>query len=165
MLLRVWYLWSCDISHVHGWHKTILCNLHSNLFIVLLLAWWQLLVAPETGHMKTVYTQELNYDWWSLFTLRNLASYIENRADWRLLQCSHKSPPLIPSWARWIQTAPSHPVFVGFILMLLTCLCQGLWTALFPSGCSTEMMCAFPCCICTFLQSPVTSILFDWILF
>jgi hypothetical protein len=90
-----------------------------------------------------LYTQEFSYDWWLLFTLWNLASYTEKNTDWWLLQCSHNSPPLLPSWARSIQTAPSHPVSVGFILMLLTCLCQGLRTALFPSGCPTKTMCAF----------------------
>lgn len=191
--VRLWYLWSWDGSHLHGWYKIISCNLHSN-FLIVLLAWRWLLVYSETGCMKTNYcTQELSYDWWWIFTLWNLASYTEKNTDWRLLQCLHKSPPLVPSWGRWIQTGPSHPVCVGFILMLPPVDARVFELLFFHQVAPPKRCVPFSSCVhllyallisfffiwypnndfedhkswrsllCTFLQSPVTSFLFGWI--
>ena len=83
--ILLWYLWNQGISHVHGWYKIILRNLHSN-FLIVLLAWRWLPVDSKTVCMKTVYyTKELSYDWWLSFILWNLASYAEKNIDGGLL--------------------------------------------------------------------------------
>jgi len=49
----------------------------------------------------------------------------------------HRSLP----WVRCIQSTPSHPVSLRYILILPSCLHLGLPSGLFPSGFSTKMLC------------------------
>jgi hypothetical protein len=47
------------------------------------------------------------------------------------------------SWARWIQSTPSHPVSLRSILILSSYLSQTLPSGFFPSGLKTKIMYAF----------------------
>jgi hypothetical protein len=51
----------------------------------------------------------------------------------------HKSPPLILSWTKSIQSIPPHPIPLTFILTISTHLCRGLPSGLFPSGFPTNI--------------------------
>jgi hypothetical protein len=55
----------------------------------------------------------------------------------------HKGPPLIMSWASWIQSTTSHPITLRHILMLPSNLCLGFSSVFFCSDFSTEMLYAF----------------------
>jgi hypothetical protein len=58
----------------------------------------------------------------------------------------HKSPPLALSWARSIQSLPSHPISVRSILILSTHLRLDLSSGLFHSGFPTSILYAFLFC-------------------
>jgi len=45
----------------------------------------------------------------------------------------HKNPPLILSWARWIQFTPSHPISLKFVLILSSHIRLNLPSTVFPS--------------------------------
>jgi hypothetical protein len=49
------------------------------------------------------------------------------------------------SWTRSIQSIPSHPISLRSIVILTTHLRLGLPSGLFPSGFTTNILCAFPC--------------------
>jgi hypothetical protein len=53
----------------------------------------------------------------------------------------NKNPPLLPIWARWIQSTPSHPIYLGSILILSSCLRLRIPSDLFPLGFSNKMLC------------------------
>jgi hypothetical protein len=55
----------------------------------------------------------------------------------------HKSPPLVLSWARSIESIPSHPIALRSILILSTHLRLGLPSGLLPSGFPTNILYAF----------------------
>jgi hypothetical protein len=54
--------------------------------------------------------------------------------------CVHKSPPLAVSWARSIQSIPSHSISVPSILILSAHLLLGLPSGLFPSDFRTNIL-------------------------
>jgi len=47
------------------------------------------------------------------------------------------------SWARWIQSTPSQPIYVRCILILSSQLCLGLPSNLFPSAFPTKILYTF----------------------
>jgi len=63
------------------------------------------------------------------------------------------------SWARWIQSTPSHTNSLRSILMLSSYICQGLPSGLLPSGFPTKILYAFLMFTCVLHASPVPSFL------
>jgi hypothetical protein len=55
----------------------------------------------------------------------------------------HKSPSLVLSWAKSIQSIPPHPISLRDISILSTHLRLGLPTGLFPSGILAKILYAF----------------------
>jgi hypothetical protein len=55
----------------------------------------------------------------------------------------HNSPPLIRTWARWIQSTPSHPISLRSIIILSFYLRLCLPSGLFPSRFRTKILYAF----------------------
>jgi hypothetical protein len=47
------------------------------------------------------------------------------------------------SWARWIQSTPSHPIFLRSVLVLFSHLPLGLPSGLLPYGLATKILYAF----------------------
>ena len=54
--------------------------------------------------------------------------------------CVHKSPLVTLSWARQIQSMPSHPVSLRYILILSSHLCLDFPHCLSPSGFPTKTL-------------------------
>jgi hypothetical protein len=63
------------------------------------------------------------------------------------------------SWARWIQSTPTHPTFLQSILRLRSRLCLGLPSGLHPSGFPIKTLYIFLFYAIYATSPPISSIL------